>query len=101
MQTLSGIWKLSYKPHIHLISVKLFSLSPRLYDHPNAVPGLFLYGTLCCQGFYFRINCALSLVLNVFPHVENWEFDWKAELPLFWLSEEMKQKQTGCLKLRS
>ncbi len=62
---------------------------------------LFSYGTLCCQGFYFRMNCALSLLLNVFPHVENWEFDWKAELPSFWLSEEMKQKQTGRLKLRS
>lgn len=51
---------------------------------------------LWCEGFYFRKNSnSLSLLLNAFPHVENWEIDWKAELPLFWLSEEMKQKQTG------
>ncbi len=86
---------------LHLCSAFEYKSTPRLYDHPNAVPGLFPYGTLCCQGFYFRMNCALSLLLNVFPHVENWEFDWKAELPSFWLSEEMKQKQTGRLKLRS
>lgn len=44
---------------------------------------------------FFRKNSTLSLHLNVFPHVEDWEIDWKAEVPMFCSSEETKQKQAG------
>lgn len=105
-------WKIGKKPHANFVKHMQTNFKP--VTNPIIIESLFSFWVelwrtedfmtvsqccfniyLWCQGFFFGKNSALSLLLNVFPHVENWEIDWKAELPLFWLSEEMKQKQTG------